>query len=194
MEGGWIQIPLKTGHQGPTSEMPLNGVTLACRWWPNIENWLGSFVIFQGIWTSIAKKPYILWFFDGWGVPLWIRSFFSVIKVADQPSNYPQHGFSHWTSTDIKCRSKRMFLLFNIPVEQIENVSEPPNPCDQAYPFAYGCSFTLHTSYKIGMLGQGDREAVKMLKTNYYKSLLVTNFVQIGSFISIYFVMYTVCI
>ena len=80
-------------------------------------------------------------------------------------------------------------------VEQIENVLEPqpPNPCDQAYPFAYGCSFTLQTSYKNGMLGQGGVEAVKMLKTNYYKKPLVTNFVQIGSFISIYIVMYKVC-
>ena len=26
---------------------------------PNIECWLGSFVIIQGIRTSIAKKPYI---------------------------------------------------------------------------------------------------------------------------------------
>ena len=25
--------------------------------WPNIEYWLGSFEIFQWIWTSIAKKP-----------------------------------------------------------------------------------------------------------------------------------------
>ena len=35
---------------------------------PNIECWLGIFVIFQGIWTSNAKKPYNLWFFRGEGV------------------------------------------------------------------------------------------------------------------------------
>ena len=60
----------------------LNGVLLACQWWPNIESWLGSFVIFQGFWTSTAKKPYytcILWFFMGGGrfrplAPLWICS------------------------------------------------------------------------------------------------------------------------
>ena len=34
----------------------LNGVSLACKSWPNIECWLCSLVIFQGIWTSIAKK------------------------------------------------------------------------------------------------------------------------------------------
>ena len=34
-------------------------------WWPNKECWLGSFVIFQGFRTSIAKKPYIFVIFQG---------------------------------------------------------------------------------------------------------------------------------
>ena len=37
-------------------------------------------------------------------------------------------------------------------------------------------------------------KAVKVLKTNYYKSLLVTNFVPTCSFISLYNGMYTVCV
>ena len=41
-----------------------NEVLLACRWWPNIECWLGSFVVFQGILTSITKKPYIFVIFQ----------------------------------------------------------------------------------------------------------------------------------
>ena len=44
---------------GPTAERHLNGVSLAGRWWPNIECWLRSFVIFQGILTSTAKNSYI---------------------------------------------------------------------------------------------------------------------------------------
>ena len=40
-----IQIQLKEGHQQPG------------QLWPNIKCWLGSFVNFQGVWTSIAKKP-----------------------------------------------------------------------------------------------------------------------------------------
>ena len=36
----------------------LNDVSLPGRWWLNIEYELSSFVIFQGIRTSIAKKPY----------------------------------------------------------------------------------------------------------------------------------------
>ena len=76
---------------GPPAKRHLNGVSLACPWWPNIECWLGSLVIFQGIRTSIARKPYFViiqsgfrplppsesvhdchksnnlrWLFDGW--------------------------------------------------------------------------------------------------------------------------------
>ena len=38
----------------------------------NIECWLGSFVIFQGIWTSIAKKPYsfVIFLCVGYGPPV----------------------------------------------------------------------------------------------------------------------------
>ena len=49
-----VQIPLKQGHHRPASE-----TSFKSRWWPNIECCLGSFVIFQGIRTSIAKEPYI---------------------------------------------------------------------------------------------------------------------------------------
>ena len=38
---------------------------MADRWWPNIECWLSSFVIFKGIRTSNAKKPYIFVIFNG---------------------------------------------------------------------------------------------------------------------------------
>ena len=51
------QIALKAGHHRPTSETPFK--------WPIIECWLGSFVIFQGILTSIAKKHYIFCDFSG---------------------------------------------------------------------------------------------------------------------------------
>ena len=53
---------------GPTAKRHLNTVSIACWWWPSIECWLGSFVIFQWIWTRAVKKPYILWFFQGGGV------------------------------------------------------------------------------------------------------------------------------
>ena len=37
--------------------------------WRAIEFWFRSFVIFKGIWTSIAKEPYILVIFQGGSRP-----------------------------------------------------------------------------------------------------------------------------
>ena len=54
-----IQYNFMRAIIGPPTKRHLNGVSLACQWWHNIECWLGSFVIFQGIRTNIAKKPYI---------------------------------------------------------------------------------------------------------------------------------------
>ena len=65
MRGGRIQIPLLAGHQRPTNR----------RWWPNIEGWLDSFVIFRA-----SRKPYIFVIFQGKSgppappPPLWIRT------------------------------------------------------------------------------------------------------------------------
>ena len=75
MRGERIQlhVPLKAGHHRPASETPFkkrhsNGVSLAGRYWPNIECWL---VIFQGIRTSNANRnPIFLsvcFFFRGGG-------------------------------------------------------------------------------------------------------------------------------
>ena len=52
---------------GPPAKRHKNGVSLACWCWPKIECWVGSFVIFQGIWTRIAMKSYILVIFLGGG-------------------------------------------------------------------------------------------------------------------------------
>ena len=52
---------------GPPAKRHCKGVSLAGRWVPNIECWLGSFVIFQGIRTNIAKKLNIFVIFQGGG-------------------------------------------------------------------------------------------------------------------------------
>ena len=58
-------------QQGSGKKKKINQMwIIACRWWPNIECWLGSFVIFQGIWPSIAKKPYLFVIFQGGPDPL----------------------------------------------------------------------------------------------------------------------------
>ena len=58
-KGERIQISQKAGHHRHASKTPLNGVSLPCWWWPNVECWLGSFWEFQGIRSSIAKKFYV---------------------------------------------------------------------------------------------------------------------------------------
>ena len=55
---------------GTPAKRHLNGVSLVCRWWPNMECMLGSFVIFLGIWTSSAKEPDIFCNFSGGPDPL----------------------------------------------------------------------------------------------------------------------------
>ena len=62
---------------GPPAERHLNGVSLACRYWPNIECWLGNSVIFQGFRTSFSKNPYIIVIFlrglSRPPAPFWMR-------------------------------------------------------------------------------------------------------------------------
>ena len=72
---GWIQKVLSVGtnffffhlcgffklireERVQISQIPLNKkrASLTGQLWPNIECWPGCFVIFQGIWVSIAKE------------------------------------------------------------------------------------------------------------------------------------------
>ena len=79
------------GHHRPASE-----TQFGCRFaggprWPNIECWLGSFVVLQGNRTSIAKKPYSFAIFEGGGggrdslFPLWIREGNQCRRTSDCP-------------------------------------------------------------------------------------------------------------
>ena len=53
----------KRAINGPPAKRHLNGVSLACRCWPNFK----CFAFFQGIRTNIAQKPYIFVIFQGGG-------------------------------------------------------------------------------------------------------------------------------
>ena len=66
-KGERIQISLKAGHHRPASETPFNGVSLACRWWPNVEYWLGCSENFRGFDLVSLRGPDPL-------SPLWIRA------------------------------------------------------------------------------------------------------------------------
>ena len=49
---------IKSGPSSTSQRNALNGVSLAGRRWPNIECWLGTFVISHRIRASIATKPF----------------------------------------------------------------------------------------------------------------------------------------
>ena len=54
-------IKNKMAKIGPTPTRHLNGVSQMSRWWPNIECWLGSFVIIHiGLGTVFLRKPIVL--------------------------------------------------------------------------------------------------------------------------------------
>ena len=63
---------------GTPAKRHLNGVSLACRRWPNIECWLGSFVIFMGFGPVLLENPIFFVIFQGGAdtqpPPLWIRT------------------------------------------------------------------------------------------------------------------------
>ena len=66
-KGERIRISLKAVHHWPASEMPLNGVSLACRRWPNVECWLGCLRNFRGSGPILLRNSIFLWFFRGGG-------------------------------------------------------------------------------------------------------------------------------
>ena len=70
---------LKWAIIGPPAKRHLNSILLTGtdQWWPNIEFWLCSFVIFSGSGPVLRRNPIFLWFFRGESgppAPLWIRA------------------------------------------------------------------------------------------------------------------------
>ena len=54
---------------GPPTKRHLNGVSLACRSWPVIECWLGSFMIFRGSGPVLLRNPIFVVSFRGVQTP-----------------------------------------------------------------------------------------------------------------------------
>ena len=63
--GARLQKPTKAGNYQPASETPLKWCLAGGPIMAHIECWLGSFVILQGIQTSITRKPYKFVIFQG---------------------------------------------------------------------------------------------------------------------------------
>ena len=60
MRGGRIQIPLLAGHQRPASGTPLKLRFGGEPIWPNIDCWIGSFVILKGSRPVLLRNPMFL--------------------------------------------------------------------------------------------------------------------------------------
>ena len=77
-EGG-SKYHYKRAIIGLPAKHHLNGISLACPWWPKFEFWLGSFVIFRGSRTILLRNPFFWWFFkDPPPSPSWSAHFFSI--------------------------------------------------------------------------------------------------------------------
>ena len=115
VKAGWerIQILLLAGHHLPASKSYLNGVSLACRWWPNIECWLGSFVIFRGTGPILLGNPLFLWFFRTGPdplSPLWGESR-PPVPPLDPRMSEKELVIKQYT---YKVKKKWLFLIFPI--------------------------------------------------------------------------------
>ena len=72
---GILYLNYKRAIIGPPAKRHLNGLSLTCRCWPNIECWRGSFVIFRGSGQVLLRNP--VFFQEGFRIPsppLWIRA------------------------------------------------------------------------------------------------------------------------
>ena len=100
-KGERIQISLKAGHR-PASETPVNGVSLAfkevslaCRWWPNVECWLGSFGNSRGSGPVLLRNSIFLWFFrKGGGV--------RTLCPPLDPRMGPDNVYTYWDRSILK--------------------------------------------------------------------------------------------
>ena len=106
MSGERIQIPLKAGHHRPASATPFNGVSLAGRWWPNIECWHGTFVIWQEIRTSIAKEPYSFVIFQ--------RCMREGVRTPPPPPPLWTHAWNSWMQIRINIMSILIWVVLTL--------------------------------------------------------------------------------
>ena len=84
---------------GPSAKRHLNGVSLACRFWPKIESWLCSFTILRGSGPVLLK---ILYFCD----------FRGELRTPCPP---PPSGFAHALHPPVSKSRANVLLIFQCP-------------------------------------------------------------------------------
>ena len=85
------------------------------QWWSNIECWFGSFVTFQGIQTSIAKKSYSFVIFQGIQTSIAKKPLSFVIFSGGGVLNPPMVQWSKRVIIWIKTHLLKSFILHNPP-------------------------------------------------------------------------------
>ena len=98
-EGG-PKYHYKRAVTGPLAKRHLNGVSLACRWWPKIECWLCSFVILRGSGPILLRNPKFLWF-SGVGGPDPPSPHIIILVVT--PANFVCGGYTVFTLSIRPC-------------------------------------------------------------------------------------------
>ena len=61
------RTPFKRVIIDPPAKRSKMTFRITCRWWPNIEYWLGRCTIFRGSGPVLLENPIFLWFFGGGG-------------------------------------------------------------------------------------------------------------------------------
>ena len=75
----WSKYYYKLATICPSAKRHLNGASLVCEWWPNMDADWEALWFFRGSGPVVLRNPILLWFFRGGGGPdplhpFWIRA------------------------------------------------------------------------------------------------------------------------
>ena len=101
----WSKYHYKRTIIGPQAKRHFNGVSLACRWWPNIESGLVALWLFRGSGPVLLRNPTFLYFSGGGGLDLYSPSGFS-----HEPDSQKRTLVNTWSKTQMKCQIMWNFI------------------------------------------------------------------------------------
>ena len=176
--GGGSKWRYKRAIFSPPAKRHLHGVSQGCWWWSNIEFWLGSFVIFQGIRISLAKNPYIFVIVPGGPNPLPpppsgpvhaitgdVKKLKHKVCKFEQVSYFVQHCsltllkmFRTWNQTNMyyKCNLSSMISLIQSCVQnnndRIFNMALKVDRITKTWKRNWSkvCGYYVHCTYSCG--------------------------------------------